>query len=197
MVRTKNTNSDGDHLTELISKWQVGCKVSEEQIFRFAYHRLKGLAQQRRQKSGVSLHRDKESTNTTALIHESYLKVAALDKGTIEKTRDFYLMAAKAMQHILINQAWAAQADKRQPDQSLVLEQALSIEGLPLDRRIALEQSLIEFTNHYPRQSNVLKLKYYIGLRHIEICQLLECSSSLVEKDLKFARSWLHNRLAA
>ncbi|KDN27671.1 DNA-directed RNA polymerase subunit sigma [Vibrio fortis] len=195
MTVTKEVSVDSDHLTELISRWQVGCKKSEEQIFRFAYCRLKELAQQRRQKSGASLN--KESTNTTALIHESYLKVSVLDKGAIEKTRDFYLMAAKAMQHILINQAWAAQADKRQPDQSLVIEKALSIEGLPLERRIALEQSLVEFTNYYPRQSNVLKLKYYIGLRHTEICQLLECSSSLVEKDLKFAKSWLHSRLAA
>lgn len=197
MTLTNEIRPDGENLTQLISQWQGGCKKSEERIFRFAYRRLKELAQQRRQKSGDSLNRGKESTNTTALIHESYLKVASLDKGAIEKTRDFYLMAAKAMQHILINQAWAAQADKRQPDQSLVIEKALSIEGLPLERRIALEQSLVEFTAHYPRQSNVLKLKYYIGLRHTEICQLLECSSSLVEKDLKFAKSWLHSRLAA
>lgn len=195
MIEIEGDRVDSDHLTALISQWQIGCKKSEEQIFHFAYCRLKELAQQRRQKSGARFN--KESTNTTALIHESYLKVTALDKGAIEKTRDFYLMAAKAMQHILINQAWAAQADKRQPDESLVIEQTLSIEGLPLERRIALEQSLVEFTRHYPRQSNVLKLKYYIGLRHTEICQLLECSSSLVEKDLKFAKSWLHNRLAA
>ncbi|WP_285408414.1 MULTISPECIES: ECF-type sigma factor [unclassified Vibrio] len=197
MISTDDARIQSENLTELIAKWQVGCKVSEAEIFRFAYRRLKELAQQRRKKSVYGVSEDLDSTNTTALIHESYLKVTALDKGTIEKTRDFYLMAAKAMQHILINQAWAKKADKRQQDQSISMEQALSIEILPIERRVALEQSLVEFTHHYPRQSNVLKLKYYIGLRHTEICQLLDCSSSLVEKDLKFAKSWLHNRLAA
>ncbi|MCX2761055.1 ECF-type sigma factor [Vibrio sp. Sgm 22] len=186
-------------LTALIYQWQQGCKQSEAELYRFAYFRLKELAQVRRYKCAKVFNEPlmDSSTTTTTLIHEAYLKVGSVGKGEIEGTRDFFLMAVKAMQHILINDSWALKADKRQEDNLMRMENALSIECLPVDKRIALEKSLIDFTERYPRQSNVLKLKYYIGLKHKEISELLDCSPSLIEKDLKFAKGWLHDRLAA
>ncbi|MDW2405651.1 ECF-type sigma factor, partial [Vibrio sp. 1262-1] len=47
-----------------------------------------------------------------------------------------------------------------------------------------------------PRQSSALKLKYLMGMKNQEISELLECSASLIEKDLKFSRSWLQSRMA-
>ncbi|WP_248397434.1 ECF-type sigma factor [Vibrio splendidus] len=186
-------------LTELISQWQHGCKESEAELYRLAYSRLKELAQLRRYKSAKVFNKPLDDTSCTATIltHEAYLKVGSIRKGEIEGTRDFFLMAVKAMQHILINDSWALKADKRQEDNLMFVENALSIEYLSLDKRVELEKSLMDFTHHYPRQSNVLKLKYYIGLKHQEISELLGCSNSLIDKDLKFAKSWLHDKLAA
>lgn len=186
-------------LTTLIYQWQHGCKQSEAELYRFAYSRLKELAQLRRYKC-IEVFNEPlmgASTTTTTLTHEAYLKVGSVGKGEIEGTRDFFLMAVKAMQHILINDSWALKADKRQEDNLMRIENTFSIETLPLDKRIELEKSLMDFTEHYPRQSHVLKLKYYIGLKHQEISELLGCSNSLIEKDLKFAKSWLHDKLAA
>ncbi len=186
-------------LTELISQWQHDCKESEAELYRLAYSRLKELAQLRRYKSAKVFNKPLDDTSYTATIltHEAYLKVGSIRKGEIEGTRDFFLMAVKAMQHILINDSWALKADKRQEDNLMFVENALSIEYLSLDKRVELEKSLMDFTHHYPRQSNVLKLKYYIGLKHQEISELLGCSNSLIDKDLKFAKSWLHDKLAA
>ncbi|NOH97854.1 ECF-type sigma factor [Vibrio sp. 99-70-13A1] len=196
-VELQNRN----RLTHLITGWQSGCKSSEAKLYRFAYFRLKKLAKEKRSKcmqiqsEGLVAPHDCNSS-TTELIHESYLKISSIDRLQVSQSREFFLMAAKAMQHILINRSWALKASKRQQVETNAAESPLSIERLSIEKRAILEQSLILFSEHYPRQSNVLKLKYYIGLKHSEISELLECSPSLVEKDLKFARSWLHTRIA-
>jgi len=58
-----------------------------------------------------------------------------------------------------------------------------------------IDQALDSFSLRYPRQSNAIKLKYLMGLKNDEISELLECSSSLIEKDLKFSKSWLQARM--
>ncbi|MEZ8757852.1 ECF-type sigma factor [Vibrio splendidus] len=197
-MSTIKKNQDHKGLTTLIYQWQHGCKKSEAELYRFAYYRLKELAQLRRYKCAEVFNEPLiDTSSTTTLTHEAYLKIGSVGKGEIEGTRDFFLMSVKAMQHILINDSWALKADKRKKGNLMRIENAISIEYLPLDKRIELEKSLMDFTERYPRQSNVLKLKYYIGLKHQEICELLDCSHSLIEKDLKFAKSWLHNKLAA
>ncbi|POB67974.1 RNA polymerase subunit sigma, partial [Vibrio vulnificus] len=61
---------------------------------------------------------------------------------------------------------------------------------------IIMDKALDNFSVRYPRQSNALKLKYLMGMKNQEISELLECSASLIEKDLKFSRSWLQSRMA-
>ncbi len=203
---------DENKLTQLIEGWQVGCKSSEAKLYRFAYFRLKKLAKAKRSRC-VQIHQEAQhepcddGSSTTELIHESYLKLSSIDRLQVSRSREFYLMAAKAMQHILINRSWALRANKRKKETNSIAGNSISgnclcdstlfIDQLPLEKRAILEQSLTIFSERYPRQSNVLKLKYYIGLKHSEISELLECSSSLVEKDIKFAKSWLHTRLSA
>ena len=108
----------------------------------------------------------------------------------IETKRDFFLMAAKVMRQILIDNARAHQAQKRQHI-TLMKEEEDRFEQL-----IIMDKALDSFSVRYPRQSNALKLKYLMGMKNQEICELLECSASLIEKDLKFSRSWLHSRMA-
>ena len=101
-------------------------------------------------------------------------------------------MASKVMRQILIDNARAHQEQKRQ--QRLVAESSSDIK---FEQLISLDQALDNFSVRYPRQSNALKLKYLMGLKNQEISRLLECSSSLIEKDLKFSRSWLQSRIAS
>ncbi|GAL04566.1 DNA-directed RNA polymerase specialized sigma subunit [Photobacterium aphoticum] len=105
-------------------------------------------------------------------------------------------MAAKVMRQILIDNARTLQAQKRQ--------QLTTIAGTPdtnerenrFEQLITIDKALDSFSVRYPRQSNALKLKYLMGMQNQEISELLECSASLIEKDLKFSRSWLQTRMA-
>jgi RNA polymerase sigma factor (sigma-70 family) len=64
------------------------------------------------------------------------------------------------------------------------------------EQLIIMDKALDNFSSRYPRQSSALKLKYLMGMKNQEISELLECSASLIEKDLKFSRSWLQSRMA-
>ncbi|MGR5422134.1 sigma-70 family RNA polymerase sigma factor [Vibrio sp. PNB22_4_1] len=181
-------------LTQIIQQWQAGDKQAESELYQFAYLQLRKIAQQERERNAEKYGTDNkvlsDSVNsTTVLIHDAYLKMSNCDMSEIETKRDFFLMAAKVMRQILIDNARAHQAQKRKHI-TLMKEEEDRFEQL-----IIMDKALDSFSVRYPRQSNALKLKYLMGMKNQEICELLECSASLIEKDLKFSRSWLHSRM--
>ncbi|EGQ9303006.1 sigma-70 family RNA polymerase sigma factor [Vibrio vulnificus] len=183
-------------LTHIIQQWQAGDKEAESQLYQFAYLQLRKIAQQERERNAEKYGLENEvladSVNsTTALIHDAYLKLSTSDMSEISSKRDFFLMAAKVMRQILIDNARSLQAQKRQQVTQLPSEQQEKFEQL-----IIMDKALDSFSVRYPRQSNALKLKYLMGMKNQEISELLECSASLIEKDLKFSRSWLQSRMA-
>ena len=182
-------------LTQIIQQWQAGDKKAESELYQFAYLQLRKIAQQERERNAEKYGTDNkvlsDSVNsTTALIHDAYLKMSNCDMSEIETKRDFFLMAAKVMRQILIDNARAHQAQKRQHITLMKGEEDR------FEQLIIMDKALDSFSVRYPRQSNALKLKYLMGMKNQEICELLECSASLIEKDLKFSRSWLHSRMA-
>ncbi|EEX35831.1 MULTISPECIES: ECF-type sigma factor [Vibrio] len=183
------------HFTQILHQWQQGDKEAEAQLYQLAYQQLRRLAEQERRKNIAKYGHDnpvlsEELYNTTVLVHEAYIKLAQADLQQIRHQREFLLLAAKVMGQILIDHARTVQAQKRQATVSLPTPAEANVEQL-----ILLDQTLDSFTVRYPRQSNALKLKYFLGLKINEISQLLECSTSLIEKDLKFAQSWLQLRM--
>ncbi|NAW69249.1 sigma-70 family RNA polymerase sigma factor [Vibrio sp. V27_P1S3P104] len=181
--------------THILCRWQQGDKEAEAQLYQLAYQQLRQIAAQERRKNiakyGDHAIQEDHLHNTTALVHDAYIKLAQANLQDIQHQREFLLLAAKVMQQILIDHARAAQAKKRQATMSYSVPHPLHFEQLVL-----LDKTLDHFTIRYPRQSNALKLKYFIGMKTLEISQLLECSASLIEKDLKFAHSWLQMRMS-
>lgn len=182
-------------ITQIIQQWHSGDKQAEADLYQFAYLQLRSIAQQERARSARK-HGDSNLVlndcinNTTALIHDAYLKLAGSDMSHIENRRQFYLMAAKVMRQILIDHARTLSAKKRQ--QVTTVQHA---DDDRLEQLLSMDKMLDHFSLHYPRQSDALKLKYLLGMRNQEISQLLQCSNSLIEKDLKFSRSWLQAKM--
>ncbi len=181
-------------LTRIIQDWQAGNKQAENQLYQFAYLQLRHIAQEERKRNAEKFgqHNDvlADSVNsTTALIHDAYLKLSNSELSDVKTKRDFFLMATKVMRQILIDNARSQQAKKRQALTSI------QDDNDKFEQLIIMDKALDNFSVRYPRQSNALKLKYLMGMKNNEICQLLECSSSLIEKDLKFSRSWLQTRM--
>ena len=187
------TNSS--ELTQIIHQWQSGNKGAENQLYQFAYLHLRHIAKEERLrcagKYGDNNNVINDSMNsTTALIHDAYIKLSHSDLEDISSKREFFLMVAKIMRQILIDNARTLQAKKRQ--KTTIIKQ----DNDRFELFVIMDKVLDNFSIRYPRQSNVIKLKYLMGLQNKEICSLLECSASLIEKDLKFSRCWLQSRMA-
>ena len=189
-------SSGSSEITQIIKQWQAGDKQAESKLYQFAYLQLRNIAKQERDRSAAKYGLENQvlvdSVNsTTALVHDAYLKLSNTDMESVENKRDFYLMAAKVMRQILIDNARSLQAQKRQHITMIPNSQDDKFEQL-----VIMDKALEHFSVRYPRQSNALKLKYLMGMRTKEISHLLECSASLIEKDLKFSRCWLQSRMA-
>ncbi|PWI32976.1 RNA polymerase subunit sigma [Vibrio albus] len=186
---------NSSELTQIIHGWQQGDKQAEQQLYLFAYQKLRDIAQRERKRSAEKFGTNNDvllnsANNTTALIHEAYIKLSSSGLDLVKNRRQFYLMAAKVMRQILIDNARAMQAQKRQPVNEIQNEEMIYI-----DQLLSIEKALDNFSVRYPRQSDVIKLKYFMGLSNKEISSLMDCSNSLIEKDLKFSRSWLRTRV--
>lgn len=184
--------------TTLFQQYLNGSKQAEAQLYHLAYGRLREIARSTRAQSGLRHGEENQvladSVNaTTALVHDAYLKLNQLSKDSLTNQREFYLLATKAMRQILIDNARAQSALKRQPQDPMKSESSATFNELV--GLVSFEKSLDRFSQRYPRQSDALKLKYYIGLTIEEISHLLDCSDSLVEKDLRFSRAWLQTRM--
>ena len=193
--------SSSQPLTKIIQQWHTGNKQAESQLYQFAYLQLRKIAQQERarnaEKYGVDNHVLADSiSSTTALIHDAYLKMSNSDMPDIANKRTFFMMAAKVMRQILIDNARMLQAQKRQQLTRIASERDANAHDDRFEQLMIMDKALDSFSVRYPRQSDALKLKYLMGLQNQEISELLECSASLIEKDLKFSRSWLQTRMA-
>jgi RNA polymerase sigma factor (TIGR02999 family) len=183
-------------LPQIIKQWQSGNKQAESELYQFAYLQLRKISQQERDRNARKYGTDNkvlsDSVNcTTSLIHDAYIKMSSGNRNEIETKRDFFLAASKVMRQILIDNARSHQAQKRQHF-TVMNEEVDRFEQL-----LIMDKALESFSIRYPRQSNALKLKYLMGMKNQEISELLECSTSLIEKDLKFSRSWLQSRMTS
>lgn len=184
-----------NNITDIIQQWHAGDKQAETDLYQFAYLQLRSIAQKERARSAKKYGDSNQVlsdciNNTTALIHDAYLKLAGSDMSHIENRRQFYLMATKVMRQILVDHARSLSAKKRQQVTAVQHDDDNQFEQM-----LSMNKMLDNFSLHYPRQSEALKLKYLLGLRNQEISELLQCSSSLIEKDLKFSRCWLQAKM--
>jgi len=133
---------------------------------------------------------------TTALIHEAYLRLVADSRKQWENRTQFYGVAAKAMRHVLVDHARARQAAKRGGGwQAVPLEQGIAISDERLVGLIALDEALGRLAKLHSRQSDVIDLRFFDGLSVEETATILGVSPETVMLDWRAAKAWLHKEL--
>ena len=132
---------------------------------------------------------------TTAVIHEAYLKLAG-DSRHCENRYHFLAVAAKAMRQVLVDHARAAHAGKRGgPGCVLQLDDDVVVSPEHSATLIALDDALSAFAKLYPRQSEAVELRYFGGLSVEESAKALKISPDTVIRDLRFAKAWLNREV--
>jgi len=190
-------------LTELILQWNMGEQCSENRLFTATYSQFKLLAKQaikKSQQSNNELSLSDVVNSTTCLVHDAYLKLKAADLLVLDNRKEFYLLVATTMRHILVDHFRKKNSKKRGlqsvKEYDLNHENDFSFAAPDIEQYFLFEQAIESLQSEYPRPSNILQLKHFSGLHNKEIAQLMKLSESTVEKDLKFARGWITLSLA-
>ncbi len=176
-------------VTRLLLKWREGDTEALEKLTPIVYGELRRLARyyMRGERSGHVLQ-------TTALVHEAYLKLVGLDLGWRGRVH-FFAVAARLMRRVLVDYARERDAAKRGGgERALTLDEA-RLSGGPSPDVVALDEALDSLARIDERKSRVVELRFFGGLTIEETAGLLGVSHATVERDMKMAKAWLSREL--
>lgn len=178
-------------LTALLNRICEGDRNAGEQAVSLVYEELHRLAgrEMRREQGGHTLQ-------TTALIHEAYLKLTGSGNLHVESRGHFFAIASQQMRRILVDHARASGAQKR--GAGAVHLDADSLPGFAAERGaelLALDDALSALERLDPRAARVVELRYFGGYTDPEVAEALNVSVPKVRRDWEFARSWLYDQM--
>ena len=141
--------------------------------------------------------RPDNTLQTTALVHEVYIRLVDTTKVEWHERTQFFAMAAQMMRRILVDAARARRSHKRGGRAVKVNLDETAVLSPGRDRSIlALDEALAEFAQVAPRQAKVVELRYFGGLTEEEIVAVLNISARTVRRDWDLARAWLLRELS-
>jgi len=181
-----------DAVTRLLNEASQGRSDALDEVFPVVYDELQRLARLvRRGRAG-------ETLNTTALVHEAYLKLSRSEDMAWDGRRHFFRVAARAMRQVLVRDAERRLADKRGGGQSArTLVEGLHGAPATDDEVLALHEALGRLEALDARQAAVVEVRFFAGLTLDETADVLGVSVPTVVRDWRLARVWLARALAA
>jgi RNA polymerase sigma factor (TIGR02999 family) len=160
-----------------------------DELYGRVYDQLKKLA--RRVRAG----RAGETLNTTALVNEAYLKLAAGSGVTWHDHDHFFAVAARAMRQILVDSARRRLAAKRGGGWQVSLDETVHPAPIRAEELVALDEALDRLAAFDPRRAAVVEHRYFAGLTIPETARILGIAPATVERDWRTARAWLASGL--
>ena len=178
-------------VTQLLLHWGDGNEQALDRLLPLVYEQLKQLAHAR-----LAGERPDHTLNTTALVHEAYLKLIDINQVQWKDRTHFLAMASRQMRRILVDYARERKAAKRGGVQyKVVLDEERLLPGVQVEAVLGLDEALKRLEERSPRRSRAVEHRYFGGLTNEEIASALDVSLATVERDLKFARGWLAREL--
>jgi RNA polymerase sigma factor (TIGR02999 family) len=180
-------------VTALLRAWHAGDEDAYRRVSSILYDELRRQAAQcmRRQRPGDTLQ-------TTALVHEAFVRLAGARQVDWHDRTHFLAVAARAMRRVLVDLARAHQSAKRGARADHVpLESGLAVAGpSPVDL-IALDEAMEGLAKFDVRKVRVIELRFFAGLTVEETAHVLDVSPDTVARDWRMARTWLLRELDA
>jgi RNA polymerase sigma factor (TIGR02999 family) len=177
-------------ITGLLKAWSAGDTTAEQQLIPLVYTELRRLARRYRRKSSAG-----DTLQTTALVHEAYLRLVDIENVGWQDRGHFFAVSAQVMRRLLVDAARARGAAKRGGPQ-LSLEE-IDADQIPAARPqqsadlLALDAALNELAAQDPRRARVIELRVFGGLTVDETARTLGLSPQTIHQDWKLAKAWL------
>jgi RNA polymerase sigma factor (TIGR02999 family) len=192
------THVSQDEVTRLLEALRRGDRTALDALFPLVYQELRAVAHRHRRR----WHGDR-TLNTTALVHEAYLKLVDQSRASWESRAHFVATAAKAIRHILVNYSRDRRRQKRGGDRpTLSLEElgdrlngdaALSDDGAEL--LVVLGAALERLERVNERQSRIVECRFFGGLTIEETAAALGISTATVNRSWALAQARLYEDL--
>ena len=180
-------------LTHILTRIDSGDPSASEALLPLVYEELRKLAAAR-----LAQESPGQTLQTTALVHEAYLRLVSGERvPEWEGRRHFFAAAAEAMRRILVERARRKQSIKhggklRRVDLD---DQAFVDDEQSCNELLALDEALAELERHDPRAAQVVNLRYFAGLSLNDIADIMQIGRRTADRLWALAKAWLYERL--
>ena len=177
-------------VTQLLHQWSNGDEQALTSLLPIIYEELRKVAHQ-------YLHREhaEQTLETTALVHEAYLRLVDQRSVSWQNRAHFFAIAAQAMRRILIDNARKRSAAKRE-GQKISLDDVAVLSPDRAAHLLALDEALQKLEKLDPQQSKIVELRYFGGLTIEETSEAMDLSPATVKREWAMARAWLYSSLS-
>lgn len=178
-------------ITLLLQKWQTGQPGALEELMPLVYSQLREVA-----RAYIRRERQPDIFQATMLVNELYLRLVHQRKAGWEDRRHFYAFAARAMRLILIDNARSTQAAMHGGGATHVpLNEDIVWVGIGSPEMLDLNRALEQLEALDASKVRAIELRYFLGCTSEETAALMQVSKAKVDRDLRFARTWLFERV--
>lgn len=177
----------------LLQAWTAGDRTALDALMPLVYQELRRIASHY-----LRGERTDHTLQTTALVHEAYLKLVNYREVPWSNRNLLLGLAAQTMRRVLVNHAEARNASKRGGGHEQVsLTLALEVATQPPVEIMALDEALTKLESLDPRQGRIVEMRYFGGLTVEETADVLDISPATVKREWQIAKIWLHRALSA
>jgi RNA polymerase sigma factor (TIGR02999 family) len=178
-------------VTQLLAEWSNGDDSALTELTPLVYEELRRLAHH-----FMEGQRPDHTLQTTALVNEAYLRLADQTNPNWQSRAHFFAVAARAMRQILVSYARSSRAQKRGGGGARIeLDEAAILSPEQSNEIVDVHEALERLATLDERKAQVVELKYFGGLNHDEIAEVLKISTMTVRRDWMFAKTWLYDEL--
>ena len=175
-------------VTQLLANWSQGDDAALTELTPLVYEDLRRLAHRH-----MGGQRPDHTLQTTALVHEAYLRLADQTNPNWQTRAHFFAVAARAMRQILVDYAKSYRSQKRGGGAlKIELDEAALVSPAESKEIVDLHEALERLATLDSRKAEVVELKYFGGLNYDEIAEVLKISPVTVRRDWEFAKVWLY-----
>jgi RNA polymerase sigma factor (TIGR02999 family) len=178
-------------VTSLLQAWGQGDEQALQQLIPIVYEELRRVASRH-----MAGERASHTLQTTALIHEVYVRLVDVRSAPMKNRAHFLATCARLMRNILVDFARSRHYQKRGGGVvHVALDEALHVSSMPDPDLVAIDDALVRLAAFDQRKSQVVELRFFGGLSVEETAEALAISPETVMRDWKLAKAWLLREL--
>lgn len=187
----KETPRTRGDVTCLLLNWSKGDRSALDDLTPIIYEDMIKLARAR-----LKREHHESTLQPTALVHESYLRLADQTRLRCENRAHFYAIAANVMRRVLVDYARKRKARKRGDGVKVSLDTGMDVVESPSTDSLVLDDALDRLAEFDERKSRVIEMKYFGGMTTEEIGMVLGISVATVGRELRLGQAWLRRELS-